>query len=74
MSIEVTVRKNNYNQGKEVDNALKILKRIMTSEGIIKELKDRRHFVKPSEKKRRKAAEARSRNARENRMRNNGFM
>lgn len=74
MSIEVKVKKNGHNQGGEVDRALKKLKRIMADEGILKEVRDRSHFVKPSEKKRKKAAEARSRNAKERRMRNKGMM
>jgi small subunit ribosomal protein S21 len=35
-----------------VEKALKILKRKMETEGVFDELKERRHFVAPSEKKR----------------------
>jgi len=74
MPIEVKVGRNNYNQVKEVDKALRNLKRIMTSEGVMKEIKDRRHFLKPSEKRRKKAAEARSRRARDERGNDKGIM
>ncbi len=35
-----------------VEKALKILKRKMETEGIIDDLKERRHYVAPSEKRR----------------------
>lgn len=35
-----------------VEKALRILKRKMETEGVFDELKERRHFVAPSEKKR----------------------
>ncbi len=41
-----------------VDRAVKHLKRKMATEGILRELKRRRHHMKPSIKKRKKAAEA----------------
>ena len=41
----VTVRDNN------VDQALRVLKKKMLKEGIIRELKERRYYEKPSEKK-----------------------
>lgn len=41
-----------------VDRAVKHLKRKMASEGILRELKRRRHYLKPSIKKRKKASEA----------------
>jgi small subunit ribosomal protein S21 len=43
---------------KGVERAIKHLKRKMASEGILRELKRRRHYMKPSIKKRKKAAEA----------------
>ncbi len=43
---------------KGVERAVKHLKRKMASEGILRELKRRRHYLKPSVKKRKKAAEA----------------
>lgn len=50
--MEVSVRDNN------VDQALKALKKKMQREGIFRELKLRRHYEKPSEKKQRTRAEA----------------
>jgi small subunit ribosomal protein S21 len=44
-----------------VDRALKILKRKMADEGILRELKKRRFYEKPSEKKKRKQREAQRR-------------
>ncbi|MCB9667826.1 MAG: 30S ribosomal protein S21 [Myxococcales bacterium] len=41
-----------------VERAIKHLKRKMASEGILRELKRRRHYMKPSVKKRKKSAEA----------------
>ena len=41
-----------------VERAVKHLKRKMATEGILRELKRRRHYMKPSIKKRKKAAEA----------------
>ena len=40
------------------DRAVKHLKRKMASEGILRELKRRRHYMKPSVRRRKKAAEA----------------
>ena len=50
--MEVTVYQN------QVDKALKILKRQLTKEGLLKELKRRRFYEKPSVKKKRKQKEA----------------
>ena len=50
--MQVIVRDNN------VDQALKALKKKMQREGIFREMKLRRHFEKPSEKKAREGAEA----------------
>lgn len=43
------------NPGNEVefDKAVKLLKKIMSKEGILQELRERRYFEKPSDKKRR---------------------
>ena len=41
-----------------LERAVKHLKRKMASEGILRELKRRRHYMKPSVRKRKKAAEA----------------
>ncbi len=53
--MHVVVRDNN------VDQALKALKRKMQREGVFRELKRRRHYEKPSEKRVREKAEAISR-------------
>ena len=50
--MQVFVRDNN------VDQALKILKKKLTREGILRELKRRRAYEKPSERKVREKAEA----------------
>ena len=50
--MEVHVRDNN------VDQALKVLKKKMQREGIFREMKLRRSFEKPSEKRARERAEA----------------
>ncbi len=41
-----------------IERAIKHLKRKMASEGILRELKRRRHYMKPSAKKRKKQSEA----------------
>lgn len=43
---------------KGLERAIKHLKRKMANEGILRELKRRRHYMKPSIKRRKKAAEA----------------
>jgi small subunit ribosomal protein S21 len=48
-------------RGESVDKALKRLKKIMDGEGLMKQLRANRYFEKPSEKRRRKSARARSR-------------
>lgn len=50
--VSVSVRDNN------VDQALKVLKKKMQREGIFREMKLRRDFEKPSEKRKREKAEA----------------
>lgn len=44
--------------GKGVERAIKHLKRKLAAEGLLRELKKRRHYMKPSVKKRKKIAEA----------------
>ena len=51
-SLQVLVRDNN------VDQALKALKRKLQREGLFRELKRRRSYEKPSERRARKASEA----------------
>lgn len=43
---------------KGLERAIKHLKRKMASEGILRELKRRRHYMKPSVRRRKKEAEA----------------
>jgi len=50
-------------RGEPVEKALRRLKKIMDKEGMMKQLRANRYFEKPSDKKRRKAARARSRAA-----------
>jgi len=50
--VQVIVRDNN------VDQALRALKKKMQREGIFREMKLRRHFEKPSERRARERAEA----------------
>lgn len=67
--MQVLVRDNN------VDQALKALKKKMQREGIFREMKLRRSFEKPSEKKAREQAEAirRSRKLERKRLEREGF-
>jgi small subunit ribosomal protein S21 len=51
-SVEVQVRDNN------VDQALRALKKKMQREGLYREMRMRRHYEKPSEKRARERAEA----------------
>ncbi len=51
MSITVEVRKGN------VEQAMRVLKRKVQKEGIVKELRMRQYYEKPSAKKRRKKKE-----------------
>ena len=50
--MQVIVRDNN------VDQALRVLKKKMQREGIFREMKLRRHYEKPSERRAREQAEA----------------
>ena len=67
--MQVTVRDIN------VDQALKVLKKKMQREGIFREMKLRRSYEKPSERKTREKAEAirRSRKLERKRMEREGF-
>ncbi|MBM4145730.1 MAG: 30S ribosomal protein S21 [Nitrospira sp.] len=59
--------------GNDVEKALKILKRQIQKDGLLRELKERRFYEKPSVKSRRKQREAhkrRMKNARMRRQRN----
>lgn len=57
-----------YVDGKGVERALKHLKRKLAGEGLLRELKKRRHYMKPSIKKRKKIAEAARRRRKRDRM------
>ena len=48
-------------KGEPVERALKRLKKMMDKEGMMKQLRANRYYEKPSEKKRKKSARARSR-------------
>jgi len=50
--VQINVRDNN------VEQAIRLLKRKLQREGLFREIKQRRYFEKPSEKKVRKAQEA----------------
>lgn len=67
--MQVLVRDNN------VDQALRVLKKKMQREGIFREMKLRRNYEKPSERKARERAEAirRARKMARKRMEREGF-
>ena len=49
-------------KGESVERALKRLKKIMDTEGLLKQLRNNRYYEKPCEKARKKSARARIRN------------
>jgi small subunit ribosomal protein S21 len=51
-----------------VERAIKTLKRKLAAEGVLRELKVRRHYLKPSVKRRKKQAEAARRRRKRSRM------
>lgn len=67
--MQVTVRDNN------VDQALKVLKKKLQREGVFREMKLRRTFEKPSERRAREKAEAvrRGRKLERKRLEREGF-
>lgn len=67
--MQVTVRDNN------VDQALKVLKKKLQREGVFREMKLRRAFEKPSERRARQKAEAirRGRKLERKRLEREGF-
>jgi small subunit ribosomal protein S21 len=67
--VQVSVRDNN------VDQALKVLKKKMQREGIFREMKLRRAYEKPSERRAREKAEAvrRARKLENKRLEREGF-
>ncbi len=68
-NVHVSVRDNN------VDQALKVLKKKMQREGVFREMKLRRSYEKPSERRARERAEAvrRSRKLERKRLERDGF-
>lgn len=58
-------------EGQSIELALKLLKKQVEKANIIKELRNRRHFEKPSVKKKRKSEAARKRLAKQQRMMSN---
>jgi small subunit ribosomal protein S21 len=59
MPVEVKLKK-----GESVDRAMRRLKKKLDKEGTMRDLRDRAHYEKPSERKRKKSARARSRSGR----------
>ena len=51
--MEATEVKLNKNKGDSIERALRRLKKKLDKEGTLKELRNRRHYEMPSEKKRR---------------------
>lgn len=49
--IEIKIK--NSKDEKEFDKIVRLLKKIMSKEGILQELRERRYYEKPSDKKRR---------------------
>jgi small subunit ribosomal protein S21 len=68
--MQVLVRDNN------VEQALRVLKKKMQREGIFREMRDRKHYEKPSERKTREKAEAirRDRKAKRKQMQREGLL
>ncbi len=64
--LEVTI------EGDGIDRALNRLKRKMADEGVLKELKKRRFYEKPSVRKKRKQRDAQRRRRKEARRRSTG--
>jgi len=54
----------NIRPNESLEKALRRFKRKLEREGILRQLRDRKHYEKPSERKRRKRREARSKKRR----------
>ena len=63
MTIEVQVRKNN------VEKAIRVLKKKIQKDGMMRELRQRQYYEKPTLKRQRKLKESLRRVAKENRLR-----
>lgn len=48
-------------RGESVERALRRLKKKLDKEGVMREIRSHRHYEKPSERRRRKAARSRTR-------------
>lgn len=55
-------------RGEPVEKGLRRLKKLLDREGILKEMRERRYYEKPGDKRRLKQARARTRAARDRRM------
>ena len=56
-----TVSEVKVRRGEPIDKALRRLKKKLDKEGIMREIRAHRHYEKPSERKRRKAARSKIR-------------
>ena len=63
MTIEVQVRNNN------VEKAIRVLKKKIQKDGMMRELRQRQYYEKPTLKRQRKLKESLRRGAKENRLR-----
>ena len=63
MTIEVQVRNNN------VEKAIRVLKKKIQKDGMMRELRQRQYYEKPTLKRQRKLKESLRRDAKENRLR-----
>ena len=54
-------------RGEPVEKGLRRLKKLLDREGILKDMRNRKHYEKPGDKKRLKQARARTRAARDRR-------
>ena len=59
MIIKVKQANNKDQQDRELGKALKILKRKLAKEGVFQVLKEKRHYIKPSEIRHKKAMDLR---------------
>jgi small subunit ribosomal protein S21 len=59
--LKSTISEVKIRRGEPLERALRRLKKKLDKEGIMREIRAHRHYEKPSERKRRKAARARIR-------------
>jgi len=59
--VKSTISEIKIRKGEPLERALRRLKKKLDKEGVMREIRAHRHYEKPSVKKRRKAARARSR-------------